>query len=400
MNPSRLACLLLLAAAVSAPAQTNGYPVVDTGQALCFDTNRVIDPPLPEEPFHGQDAQHEGNAPAYRDNEDGTVTDLVTGLTWVKTRGVKMTFEEAVLGAVTCHAGGHDDWRLPTVKELYSLIQFTGSSGRTAQDSVPYLDTNRFEFAFGDMWQGERLIDCQDWSATEYTGLTMGRDAAVFGVNFADGRIKAYPKAMRQRQGTRPTRLFARYVRGGTNYGVNQFIDQGNGTVTDAATGLMWCQADSGTAMDWPSALAWVAQNNRENHLGHNDWRLPNAKELQSLVDYTRSPDATQSPAIDPLFQTTALGTNEWPCFWTSTTHLEGPPGHKGTAAVYVAFGRALGWMSFPPRFDRPQLIDVHGAGAQRSDPKVGDPADFPRGRGPQGDLIRIRNFVRLVRGG
>ncbi len=39
-------------------------------------------------------------------------------------------------------------------------------------------------------------------------------------------------------------------------------------------------------------------------------------------------------------------------------------------------------------------------AGAQRSDPKASNPADFPRGRGPQGDVVRINNFVRLVRGG
>ena len=44
--------------------------------------------------------------------------------------------------------------------------------------------------------------------------------------------------------------------------------------------------------------------------------------------------------------------------------------------------------------------IDVHGAGAQRSDPKAGDPAMFPHGRGPQGDVIRINNFIRCVRGG
>ncbi|MBI5470797.1 MAG: T9SS type A sorting domain-containing protein, partial [Ignavibacteriae bacterium] len=43
---------------------------------------------------------------------------------------------------------------------------------------------------------------------------------------------------------------------------------------------------------------------------------------------------------------------------------------------------------------------DVHGAGAQRSDPKTGDPSRFPQGRGPQGDAIRIYNDVRLVRGG
>ena len=43
-------------------------------------------------------------------------------------------------------------------------------------------------------------------------------------------------------------------------------------------------------------------------------------------------------------------------------------------------------------------LFDVHGAGAQRSDPKSGDPADYPYGHGPQGDVIRIFNYVRAVR--
>ena len=42
--------------------------------------------------------------------------------------------------------------------------------------------------------------------------------------------------------------------------------------------------------------------------------------------------------------------------------------------------------------------MDVHGAGAQRSDPKEGDAADYPEGHGPQGDAIRIDNYVRCVR--
>ena len=46
------------------------------------------------------------------------------------------------------------------------------------------------------------------------------------------------------------------------------------------------------------------------------------------------------------------------------------------------------------------QLLDVHGAGCQRSDPKSGDPLKYPHGRGPQGDVIRIYNYVRCVRGG
>ena len=41
---------------------------------------------------------------------------------------------------------------------------------------------------------------------------------------------------------------------------------------------------------------------------------------------------------------------------------------------------------------------DVHGAGSQKSDVMVGNPANFPSGRGPQGDAVRIYNYVRLVR--
>ena len=46
------------------------------------------------------------------------------------------------------------------------------------------------------------------------------------------------------------------------------------------------------------------------------------------------------------------------------------------------------------------ELLDVHGAGAQRSDPKAGNPDDYPYGRGPQGDVVRINNYVRCVRSG
>jgi hypothetical protein len=70
----------------------------------------------------------------------------------------------------------------------------------------------------------------------------------------------------------------------------------------------------------------------------------------------------------------------------------------NGKYAVYVSFGEALGWMEMPPNSGNFQLLDVHGAGAQRSDPKSGDPGDWPYGHGPQGDVIRIYNYVRLVR--
>jgi len=73
-------------------------------------------------------------------------------------------------------------------------------------------------------------------------------------VNFADGRIKGYPRDIGAQGG--PQREFVRYVRGNLNYGVNDFKDNGDGTITDAATGLMWSEADSGAGMNWEDALA------------------------------------------------------------------------------------------------------------------------------------------------
>jgi hypothetical protein len=167
----------------------------------------------------------------------------------------------------------------------------------------------------------------------------------------------------------------------------------------------MWTKGDSATGMNWQDALAWAQSRNAANHLGHSDWRLPNAKELQSIVDYGRSPDTTASAAINPLFTSTGItneaGKADYPYYWTSTTHESqdgGPGGVTGGAAVYIAFGRAMGYMTDPSNTSIGAWLDVHGAGAQRSDPKIGNPADFPKGRGPQGDAIRIYNFVRLVR--
>lgn len=160
----------------------------------------------------------------------------------------------------------------------------------------------------------------------------------------------------------------------------------------------MWAQSDSNQAGNWQNALAIAEQKNKENYLGYNDWRVPNAKELQSIVDYTRSPQQTNYAAINPMFEVTAIidegGKRNYPCSWASTTHknLRG-----GRFAVYVCFGEALGFFG-PPNSQNKRLMDVHGAGAQRSDFKAGNPNNFPRGLGPQGDVIRMKHFVRLVR--
>jgi len=370
------------------------YVIVDTGQDKCYDNSHEIASPQPDQALYGQDAQYQGTQPDYRNNGDGTVTDLNTGLMWQRDPGEKMTYFDAVSGAESFSLAGYNDWRLPTIKELYSLIIFSGTDVNleSVEPAIPFIDTDYFDFEYGDTSAGERIIDSQFVSSTKYVSTTMQGNDTVFGVNFADGRIKGYPtKPMRNQSGGKT--FFVLYVRSNSDYGVNSFVDNSDGTITDTATGMMWSQADSAEGMDWEDALAWVQQKNTENYLGYSDWRLPDAKELHSIVDYTRSPDTTDSAAIDPLFEvseiTNEAGVKDYPFYWTGTTHVKS--NGMGNGAAYISFGRALGYMNN-------QWLDVHGAGAQRSDPKSGSPDDYPTYFGPQGDVRRLFNYVRCVR--
>jgi hypothetical protein len=403
------------------PLPESGYPIVDTGQVKCYNDGVEITAPAAGEVFYGQDAQYNGNQPSYTLGNDGlTVTDNVTGLTWTQTADIngdgvinindKLTYAEALVYPDTLnavHYGGYNDWRLPSIKELYSLMNFAGEDPSSFQGTdtsglVPFINTDYFGFNYGDTTASERIIDAQWASSTRYVSTTMGGNETVFGLNLADGRIKGYPTS----------KLFYVYfVRGNTNYGINNFVENGDGTISDKATGLMWSQDDCGaingsgprSGMNWQEALAWIQTKNAENYLGYSDWRLPNAKEMQSILDYTRSPDTTDSAAIDPVFNATRItnegGQADYPWYWTSTTHVA--DGGSGQTGAYVCFGRALGyWQS--------QWEDVHGAGCQRSDQKIGDlsimsgfvyVADgYYFNLAPQGDAARIDNYVRLVR--
>jgi len=373
------------------------YPIVDTGQDKFYNNLSEINQPAKGSTFFGQDAQYKGNQPSYTDNGDGTVTDNVTGLMWTQKVGDKLTSQQAKVAADTIHIGGYSDWRLPTIKDLYSLIQFDGTdpSGPGSSNPTPFLDTNYFDFRYGSADDGDRIIDAQYWSSTEYVSTTMWGASTTFGVNFADGRIKGYPNEVNP--GGRIKKEFIRYVRENISYGENNFQDNGNGTVTDKASGLMWLKADNGTAISWDDALSYAETLDLA---GYGDWRLPNAKELQSIVDYNRSPATTNSAAIDPLFQCTPItdegGNTNYGFYWTGTTHASA--NGMGGYAIYIAFGEALGFMESHPGAGEYSLMDVHGAGAQRSDPKVGNAADYPHGHGPQGDVIRINNLARCVR--
>ncbi|WP_027185537.1 DUF1566 domain-containing protein [Desulfovibrio inopinatus] len=85
------------------------------------------------------------------------------------------------------------------------------------------------------------------------------------------------------------------------------YIDNGDGTVTDTVTGLMWMQSDDGNLYNWDNAVAYCSQLVLA---GYTDWHLPNRRELFQLVDFGR-----ESPAIDPVFSAQP----NW--HWTSTSY-------------------------------------------------------------------------------
>lgn len=380
------------------------YTIVDTAQTQHYDNSGETAAVAEGEDFYGQDASYSGNQALYLASDDGlSVYDVNTGLTWTQTPDLdgdgdideddKLTQSEAYAFVANLNAnnfGGYSDWRVPSIKEIYSLMDFRGTDPMSDDTSslIPFIDTSYFDFGYGDVDAGERVIDAQFVTTSNYVDQVFGSQNALFGLNLADGRIKGYPTTLD---------FYAFFCRGNTDYGSNDFVDNADGTVTDRATGLMWAQADSGSGMLWQAALDYAEGSSLA---GYNDWRLPNAKELQSIVDYSRSPETTSSAAIDPIFASTQItnegGIADYPWYHTGTTHRK--QDESGNATVYICFGRAMGYWNN-------NWVDVHGAGCQRSDDKQVQTSGYTYVTdgwyftdAPQGDAARFNNFVRLVR--
>lgn len=355
------------------------FTVTDTGQTTCYDRDgSEITCPSSGQSYYGQDANYDKFAPMYRITCDGDIViDYHTSLMWQKKHN--NTRVDAATAGSACEdltLGGFLDWRLPSIKELFSIADFEGQTGATYFIDTDYFDLSEYNFTSGDL-TGTHSANMmgQTWSSTARPDLS---DYRYF-FNFMDGHLKSGPVTSTSIE----TKNFYRCVRGSSGVFNNNFSATNNGdTITDYATGLEWQQSNAQEGIDdyqftWSAALSYCEALSLGGLTG---WRLPNIKELQSIVDYTN-----ETTGLNSLFTFNGYDSNTpttGPFFWASTSHKDNGYG------TYVCFGHC--WNS-------DFSSDIHGPGAQRSDPKY-DNGSLPASLGDQSDLVQANNYVRCVR--
>jgi hypothetical protein len=281
------------------PATSNLH---DTGQLLCYDNSAEIDCPDAGNNFYGQDAQILTNPLSFEDMGD-TVSDSLTNLTWQKADDGNLYnwyqaagVYDASLNPTTMDVcgslslAGQNDWRLPSRRELLSIYNISGV----------YPDPFVAEPQFFESTDGSGSY----WSST--TTENGGPWAYRSGVYWIDGGMEA-------------NGYYVRCVRGAV-WGENSFTDNGDGTVTDSTSGLIWQQNDDSVLRNWVGALDYCENLSLA---GLTDWRLPDAKELESLVTITSSNETYVNPSLEAAYFPTPSGD-----YWSSTTRSSGTGVH------------------------------------------------------------------------
>ena len=299
-----------------------GAPVPDSGQTKCYNNTVEILCPSPGQPFYGQAANYDINLLSYtkldsigktlpnsaaewsmvRDNvtgliwenktEDGTIHDKKNTYVWYDptnpnpgTPRSGMDTQYFIDFLNNARFGGFADWRMPTVKELGTLISYNIPGQNVDINYFP--NTNMSQMSYY-------------WSSTSYAGHTGYAWSVDFGYGHDDYHGKYNSK-------------YVRAVRGGqaeSSTAADAYVDNGDGTVTDTSTGLMWQQAGPSNEMNWEQALAYCEELNLG---GYTDWRMPAKKALRSLVDFSR---------VDPAINTTYFPDTIMSFYWSSTTNV------------------------------------------------------------------------------
>ncbi len=315
--------------------QTNCYDMLDT-QIACTGT--------------GQDGDIQAGVPwpnpRFNDNGDQTLTDNLTGLVWAKDAGAPTVgscaggnkdWQEA-LDYVAClntnNYLGYSDWRLPNINELESLLNI-GQLYATSWLSDSGFTNVQWSYVSSTFRASVVGILIDSWVVDMYTPLTessggAGEGNGVWPVRLGQsGGIISLPRTGQQTS----------YYPGddgalkmGVAWPNPRLVDNGNGTVLDNLTSLLWTK-DAGTpiigacnagTMTWQEALDYVACLNTNNYFGYSDWRLPNIIELSSLIDYSQF-----NPALPAGYPFVNVQLSAY--YWTSDSGCSAVPANKYT---------------------------------------------------------------------
>ena len=246
----------------------------DTGQTQSYTTT------------FGEDHDYLINTPSFTNNGNGTITDNVTGLMWQQVDGGEMTFENAITYCNTLTLGGFSGWRLPTPIEAYSILNH--------QNSNPAINTTFFTLTTAEYWWTsvfENNSTTKVWCTNSGGGI--GNHPKIETIS-AGGTKKFHARAVRNIN--TPTTI------------TNHFTDNGDGTITDNLTQLVWQKIPNANIFTWEQAISY-AEGLTIGSI--SDWRLPNIKELQSINNEL----ATNPSVFSPYFS--SLGVHN---YWSSTT--------------------------------------------------------------------------------
>lgn len=250
-----------------------------TGLQQCYNATKIIACPESEdEDFFGQDAYYASKGvctpqsfilktPYSTKPDEKVVFDENTKLEWQRTiSGDTYTFYQAITHCANLEYAGYDDWRLPTTKELASIM-LQSSSGR--------VNTDYFVAGTGSR---------QFWTSKRYVSDTN----KAWTINFGSSTTNVTERETGEA-------LYVICVRGEIlpESSFTTFTKNGDEIVKDNVTGLMWHKTVSEEY--WSGALSYCESS---TYGGYTDWRLPNFNELLSIVNYDRYTPTTDIPSI------------------------------------------------------------------------------------------------------
>jgi len=311
--------------------------------------------------------------PRFTDNNDGTLTDNLSGLMWVKdtfcahsaiSGATSSVWEDSLIfvsqlndKSITNHCNEYTatytDWRAPNINELASLIR-AGLINNTSITDWLYISED-MSGAFDNIG----IISIPIWSSTSYAGntdqvwtidLETGKlafkektSSSSLAYIFSPVRSVGTPNYIASGQSLKTKAADDGDLQFGAKLPTPRFAATESGTVIDKLTGLMWIQdANCATpnGSDWRTASSSIHQGITGTPFFENctsyiptiidddeeTWRFPNMNELRSLIDYGES-----EPALDsnhPFNIVTDLP------FWTSTSSNNTPKTDAWTVSL------------------------------------------------------------------